>query len=141
MSTPPYASKKPVGMSVGKLKPPRSVKIVESEEFERDADAVFPPLERRALHLALAENPLIGEEMKKSKGLRKVMFSGYFVVYAVSPDLDTLFLLVVDKEDETSEQAEGEGYWKKIKSSIGYFLKGGLFGSGKKLVDWLIDQT
>lgn len=137
MATPPNLAKH----QAKKLKPHRPIVIVESLEFERDADAAFSEFEHRALYLALAENPLIGQQVKQIPALRQVSFYGYVVVYAVSSDLATLFLLILCKEDEVPPNSDDDdgGHWKTAKSWAGYLVKGGLFGSGKKLAEWFSD--
>ena len=125
----------------GAIKPklsPSAVEIVETEEFEKDADVAFKPLERRALYLALAENPLVGMAMKRSPALRELTFFGYVVVYAVSPDLGTVFLLTIDKDDGSSPDEDSDS-WKKVKEYVGFLLKGGFLAAGKKLADEVME--
>ena len=146
MSKPPQSTQKSTARKAEIVAQKHPIKIIESLEFERDADAEFSPLERRSLYLALAEDPWIGTVIGKNPALREVVFFNYVVVYAVSPNLDTLFLLTLNKVDSTvvhgPSHGDGDGdsgHWKKIKASVDYLVKGGIFGGGKKLVEWLID--
>jgi hypothetical protein len=143
MSNPPHTPKKPVKLASQLASP--LIEMVESEEFERDADLYLKPQERRALLLALAEDPLLGSISKYGAALRELPFSNYVVIYAVSPDLLTVYLLILDEPSGPGGPPDGgrapdDGdSSKKVRASLGYLVNGGVFAAGKKLFEWLLD--
>lgn len=135
MSIPPVSNKGSASHPAGKS----PMEIVESKEFERDADAALSPIERRAIYLSLAENPLVGTPLKQSPALRGVPFFGHVVVYAVSPNLGKLFLLILEKGKDLSPSEDDDENWKKVKTGVRLFVKGGIFAGGKKALEWLLE--
>ncbi|MGB4116528.1 MAG: hypothetical protein WBK51_08285 [Polaromonas sp.] len=137
MNIPPSSPKRAVQQRAVKQEVHSPITIVESKVFEQDADAVFSDIERRALYLALAENPLIGEPVKKAPALRRVIFCGYGVVYSVAQNLKALHLLLLEDPKDTSSVDDKD--WKKVNVLISYLIKGGVIGGAKKFIEWLIE--
>jgi hypothetical protein len=116
-----------------------AVQVHETSEFSASAK-VFSQVELRAIQLALAEDPMAGEPINHMPGLFQLPFGGYHVIYSFSPDMTSIFFLLVSASPPIPPPSGGKGY-SKARDAANTLAKGGLFALGKKSVDWLIEAV
>ena len=78
------------------------VKVVETSEFTLDAEALLTEFEARKLTEWLCRDPFIGESVRHADGVLFVRYLGCVVLYAVSPSLGVLYLLMIYKDIDPS---------------------------------------
>ena len=95
---------------------PRLITVVETSVFARRAEKLLTPAERQAVIDYLAANPLEGDEIEGTGGVRKIRFAGrgrgksggVLVIYYYYDDDVPLFVLLVygknEQDDLTPEQ-------------------------------------
>lgn len=112
------------------------VRLVETTGFERDVGSHLAPTEYRGLCLILADNPMAGTAVPKKIGLRELKYAQCSVIFGVSPDLRTVYLLEISSGDSKPAPADPADE-SKVKTALGLLTKGGVFAVGKKAAEWL----
>jgi hypothetical protein len=106
----------------------RSITVVETSVFSRRADKVLAEGERKAVIDFLANNPLAGDEIPETGGVRKVRISargkgksgGARVIYYYLDDSMPLFALLIYGKDEQDDLTSDQ---KKTVSKLAALIK------------------
>jgi hypothetical protein len=114
-----------------------AVRFVESTDFTDFSQKNFTPLQDRGLKLILADNPLAGSPIRGNQGLQTMAYESCTIIYGVSPDLKTIYLLQALKTSGQTPPTPPPN--KTVSDLLKMLAKGGIFASGKKLMDYFID--
>ena len=111
----------------------RAVTIVELPEFEEASNRLLDRNALRALHLLLADNPLVGTKTPGYSGLLELKFSGFQIVYAVGTRYSKVYLIRLMESGEglpapTSEEG------KILRKGLDVLVKGGIVLAAKELL-------
>lgn len=112
-------------MATRSHRPKRPVTIVELPEFDQEAKKRLNSHTLRALHLLLAENPLVGKAISGYPGLLELPFAGHSIVYAVGSRFSKVYLIrFLDANEPIPPPNSTEG--KLLRKALDALVKAGL---------------
>ncbi|MEO8247769.1 MAG: hypothetical protein ABI589_00215 [Burkholderiales bacterium] len=94
------------------------MRIFETPTFDASASACLTALERRALHLLLADDPWVGQAVSGAPGLIRLEYAGQFVYYSLAPSMTELYLLDVNATKAPAPSKEELGRLKKLLQTL-----------------------
>lgn len=111
----------------------RAVTIVELPEFEEASNRLLDRNTLRALHLLLADNPLVGTKAPGYSGLLELKFSGFHILYAVGTRYTKVYLIrLMESGESLPAPTSPEG--KILRKSLDVLVKGGIVLAAKELL-------
>lgn len=125
-------------MPKNQLHPRRAVTIVETTVFEDFAKKELSSVDHRGLHLILADNPLAGSAITGKDGLFALEYANCKIIYGLSPNHLAVYLLDGELNSKPPDPMPPKED-REIKELLKVLVKGGVFATGKKIVEAIID--